>query len=503
MNIKEEFERARRRLGKLIAGGGLVFGLNASSPVQAETTTEYDFNNVRTEKTIENTPNSSAEMVSKAKTSYTPIKLEKYSDIEKLFDMSLNIIFAELVLEEVPMQNMYDDYGLYSGGKNTVGVGSTYMPKNMKDYDNPEAKWWHLYTNPNTFAGTTASYEMMLQLVIGWGKYRKYTQNPESKEFEQRPVILKRMFDKLQGTSLRPNEFSALFCAVYNNEGNINYLCSYVKKYHSNPVDCANRIMTWWKNGPANKGTKDRCEFEVCVYLNPNNFCENMLDMYTCPSKRASCINAESVIQKNLTKSNYEDWVKKAMKSYLEVNYGKSGKKTGDICSAVATKGYFKNPLKVLPKVKDDNTDNKNYEKLYADAKTLYNKKEYSLALKKFLEIEKHGSKGADLLNDIAVTYLSLGKYQECISYCQNVLKTGEKQEYAKACYNAGQAYEKQNNYTRAIANYTKASEYYKSYGIAGAKSDVDYEKIYASALKNVQAKQNMVLKNSTNIKNS
>ena len=492
MDKKERFNLG---IKKVFLTAGLFLGLRMGAP-RAATDTDPMPTKQKIENVLENAPESGSVQIVNKKANYAPIKLDKYSDIERLFDMSLNIIFAELIIEEVPMKGTYDDYGLYKGFMNTFGTGSTYSPTNINNYDNPEAKWWHLASNPKTFSVKKLSYEDMLRLVIGWGRYRKKTQNPKTLNFEEKPTVLKRMFNNLQGASLRPNEFSALFCAVYNNEGNIKDLCGYVKNNYSNPVACANKIMTWWKNKAANTGTKDRCEFEACVYLNIDNFCESMMNMCTNPTKRSSCVNAKSVVQKVLTKTNYKDWATNAKDSYLKVTYGKQGIKTGDICSAVS--GYFVNPLSGIKKSNDSNIkDNGALEKQYKEAKGLYNMRDYKKALEKFLELEKQGKNSADLLNDIAVTYLNLNNYTECVSYCQKVLKTGEKKEYAKACYNAGQAYEKQNNFDKAILNYTKAKEHYENNGISDANPKMDYKKIYESALKNAQIKKDSVL-NST-----
>ena len=250
------------------------------------------------------------------KTDFSAITLNKYSDIEKLFDMSLNIIFAELILEEVPMPNTYDDGGQFKKKKNTRGVGSTYSTLSIKDWNNPNAKWYHVAANQKAFAASKTTNEDMLKLVIGWGKYRQYTQNPYTKKFEKHETVLKRMFNRLKGCSFRPNEFSALFCAVYNNENNISYLCPLIKKNRANPADCANYIMDWWKHGKRNSGLKERCKLEVAVYLNPDDFCGAMLDMQTKPSCRASCIYADGLNSKHLTNENYKAWVNDAKKKY-------------------------------------------------------------------------------------------------------------------------------------------------------------------------------------------
>lgn len=473
MNKKERFVFGIEKLNKLIIGGALVFNLGIGAHGFAQSKSGQSGKPKTEVSTVK-------KQAQKKKTDYTAVKIDKYSDIEKLFDKSLNIIFAELILEEVPMPCVYDDRGLFKGTKNTIGAGSTYSPLSLKDYNKQEAKWYHLAANQKTFASRKATNEDMLKLIIGWAKYRQYTQNTKTKKFTKHDTILKRMFNQLCGASLKPNEFAALFCAVYNNESNISYLCPVIKKNYADPVKCANAMMIWWKHMSANTGTKDRCEFEANVYLNVDNFCESMLDMYTCPSKRASCVNVSSVNQLSLTRKNYKTWCSDSQKRYLGVVYHETGKRTGDLCQSCMK--HFNNPLYAI-------SDGKkvSLQKQYDAAIALYNKKEYKKALENLLSIEKQGATGSDLYNDIAITALNLKKYDLCIQYCQKVLKTTERKEYAKACYNAGMAYEFKGNYDRAIVNYSMAIEYYKKYGIQSSSSAVNYEDVYKAALARVQ----------------
>ena len=414
-------------------------------------------------------------------TSFDAIELNTIEDMYELFDMSLNIIFAELVLEEVPMTNAYDDHGKYKGRKNTIGTGSTYCPLDVKDWDNPDANWYHLYTNPKTFENRTVTYQEMLQLVVGWAKYRTKTQNPNSGKFVTHKTILERMFDELQGAALRPNEFAALFCAVYNNENNISKLCPYIKDHYDDPIACANKIMMWSKTGAANGGTCDRCEFEALVYLNANNFCDHIMELYTKPLKTTgySCVNVKGVAQQTLTRTNYTTYSNNALSKYRGVVYS-GGVCTRDVCTR--TGWLFANPLPI------DTTQENELQKSYDDAIKVYKQKNYEKALELFLELESQGASGADLWNNIAITYYNLKQYDNCITYCKKVLETTEYGEYAKACYNAGLAYEALKNYDRAILNYEKALTYYQEYGVSAPDPKVDYEQIYQKAKERVEA---------------
>ena len=253
--------------------------------------------------------------------------------------------------------------------------------------------------------------------------------------------------------------------------------------------------MGWCKTGPANGGTKDRCEFEAAVYLNVDDFCGSMLDMYTQPDVRVkskktgkirytgySCVNVKGVNAISLTESNYKTWSTGVCNKYKKVCYH-DGKRTGDICNAVK-KHFAKNPLY------RGNAFVFSFQKQYESANTLYKKQEYKKALNILLDIEKNGAEGCDLFNDIAICYMNLGQNDSCIKYCKKILATSETQEYAKACYNAGRAYENKKDYASAIRNYTKAQEHYEKYGVAGADESVDYEQIYRNAIVRVNQAQ-------------
>ena len=414
----------------------------------------------------------------------TPIQINSQKDIETLFDYALSVIFAELVLEEVPMRYVYADGGAESK-KSTTGVGSTYSPIKISDYNNPDATWYAIARNKKTFWTRTASYEDMLKLAIGWGKYRKITQNKSNGSFIKSTTILAKMYTQLQGISLTPNEFAALYCAVYNAEGNITKLLPLIKKDYKNKVKCANHLRTWYslRGIPSNPGHKYRCLLEALVFLNQDNFCNSMMTMQTKPSARASCIYAKGVstyCSQTLTQNNIKTASNKCKKVYCNQLYGPTAVTPAKTMASLDR--YFKIKLNATIDANIESL-NKDYEK----ALKLYNQGKYQQALNIFLDIQKRGGDGSSLLNDIALTYKNLHKYDKCISVCARVLKTGDHQEYAKACYNAGLAYEAQSDYTNASKNYTAALKYYKKYGVADADVNVDYKSIYTNAINRVK----------------
>ena len=462
------FNRTRKQVEK-----GILFGLlfsNLGGPAKAN---EFPATVAKTNKITATTQN-------KDKFN-TPIKIQSQADIDTLFEYALPIIFSELILEEVPMKNTYDDYGKFKGTKNTIGTGSTYSPINMSNYTKTDISWYHLANNPKTFSARTVSYENMLQLVIGWGKYRTKTQNPTTKKFIAHKTVLEQMFTQLQGAELKPCEFSALYCAVYNNENNITKLLPSIKQNYKNKIKCANLIRTWWQTTARNAGTPDRCLFEALVFLNQDGFCNAMLDMPTCPSARASCINTRTTTKYQsiiITTTNCTATSNACKTAYLSIVY-----RGNVVTPKQATAGlgrYF-----VIPLTSSTTPETGKLQKDYEIAIQLYNQNKYEQALKAFLDLQKRGADGADLLNDIAITYMNLKQYDKCISVCRDVLTTGQHTEYAKACYNAGKAYDAKRDYSNALKNYQKALEYYDTYGITNEDPSVQYRLIYQNAIKN------------------
>ena len=107
-------------------------------------------------------------------------------------------------------------------------------------------------------------------------------------------------------------------------------------------------------------------------------------------------------------------------------------------------------------------------------------KEEFGYALDGFQKMQKEGVHGADLSNDIAITYYHLGDYKKCIEESKKVVKTGETEAYAAAYYNMGLAY-------RELNNPTEAKKCFDSY-----KNNGGSEKAYNSAVNSLQPKPNV-----------
>ena len=322
----------------------------------------------------------------------------------------------------------------------------------------------------------------MRDLIVGWAMFRTKTQNYNTKEIEIHKAVLARMFEKLQGATLNVHEFSAIFCAVYNNENNITELCPIIQKHHKNKLKCANTIRTWYSlpHMTKNAGTPDRAYFESLVFLNINNFCKSIIDMPTKPSARASCINVKNIDRdKNFTFVNCVKTSDESKKSFLNVVYSKGATTPRTICSHIKFRKELYKPKKTNP-----------LQAKYNKAISLFNKKDFKSSLSIFVQLEQTGIQNSNLLNDIAYTHFKLKNYDECITYCRKVLSNKrDTGQHAKAYYNAGLAYEGQGDNVRAVSNYKLALSSYIKYGISDEKNGKDYQKLYHSAINRIMMK--------------
>ncbi|MDR2412623.1 MAG: tetratricopeptide repeat protein [Rickettsiales bacterium] len=86
-----------------------------------------------------------------------------------------------------------------------------------------------------------------------------------------------------------------------------------------------------------------------------------------------------------------------------------------------------------------------------------YKNKNYAAAEDFFKQAVAQDPKNPDAYNDLAITLIRLGKYQEAIEACKKVLEIGDREKYSPANFNAGIAYEKLGNLERAALNYKAA----------------------------------------------
>jgi len=86
-------------------------------------------------------------------------------------------------------------------------------------------------------------------------------------------------------------------------------------------------------------------------------------------------------------------------------------------------------------------------------------------------------------LNTMAETALDKKQYEKCINLCERVLITGEKKEWALACYSMGRAYMGLHDYKKASLYFQLAMRYYKEFGIARKDKTINYEELYTLAI--------------------
>lgn len=91
-----------------------------------------------------------------------------------------------------------------------------------------------------------------------------------------------------------------------------------------------------------------------------------------------------------------------------------------------------------------------------------YAAKEYERSLKLYQRALSEGDRSLRprIINNMALSYLKLGKYQECIETSNRVYSMSEssEQDKANAYYNSGLAYEKQSRYKEAAQSFQKAA---------------------------------------------
>lgn len=98
------------------------------------------------------------------------------------------------------------------------------------------------------------------------------------------------------------------------------------------------------------------------------------------------------------------------------------------------------------------------YEEAYADALQSFQNHDFQSAAQKYERLIKDYPKNALLYNDLAATYIKMGRYQDAILQSQEIIiNIRDKSQYAAAQYNAGVAYEKMGNLDKALDNYKLA----------------------------------------------
>lgn len=407
--------------------------------------------------------NHNKEAKKKTNTSY---QITDKASFGTLYQDALPLMSVSMFPTECLVLNPYSDNK--TSVQNTIGLGSFWYPKN----GDPKSKDWvkastYFKNTPNH----TITAEHALDLVDGWYRFREGGR------------IYKNLCNLLQGTTLKPNEFAAIASVMYNNEKKGAELCKYVAKHYNDPMKCAQKIISF--DAPDGfSGIDKRHLHEAYLYLNLDNYVQNLYNLqireginskdehYITTSvtqlseqevvqgKKAvlsgdpkEIINAQNAIVKYVTK-NSVSVRQKIMDNVISPNVQKELLSYGILTFELGKSDLALSPDQIYQQALDHYAKATALEK---EGKQSKSQKEYTLALQTFQELTGKGYKGADLYNDIAITYYHLGEYQKCINESKRVLETGEETAYSAANYNAGKAYEQLGNKKRAILNYEAA----------------------------------------------
>ena len=376
-------------------------------------------------------------------------KIDDLKSFHQLYNDALNFMVLSMFPTEVLVNEAYTDNGKTI---NTIGLGSFWFPKN----GNPQSSEWILTSNYVKKKKIKLTGPQAFALTDGWYRHRENGR------------VYKDVYKRLKGCELKAHEFAAIATVMYNNEVNGKELCDFVKKNYQSPTKCAAKIMDLKpQNSRFNDGILKRHAHEALIYLNCNDYAEKI---------------PYFVIKKGKTSKGKTYYVTSVTQlSPQDCHPMLQGLKNGSIKEAEQLAQKIENYRckggKTVYKIADQNNISQLYsytgkdvkfyemsrinlaENSYKQALDYYKNKDYEQALSCFNEMRKNGFDGADIRNDMAITYYNMGEYENCIKECQEVLKTGEKELYAAANYNAGKAYEKLGNKDKALKNYQLAQQ--------------------------------------------
>ena len=416
-------------------------------------------------------------------------KISDRESFDKLFDDAFPMIVTSMLPTECMVLEPYSDNGKCS---NTIGVGSYWYPAGA----NPDTALWVLAAKYFIDKqDIVISGDHAIDLIKGWVKSREGGR------------VYDRLYKNLKNAEINVHEFAAIFGVAYNNEANGAALCKFVQKHHDNPMKCAQKIISFRCNKKFEKGIAKRHLHEAYLYLNLDNYAMKIYD-----TKYLEGVNSlgnhyittsvtqlsEEDIDAGKTAINSGDEQKIIEEQNKIINYVKKGAITisevliKNLSTEYVNKLQEYNVLHLLDGTISYDASNKflsaddEYKKAlshYEEARELEKKgdrkarEEYAKALSGFQILQEKGIHGADLNNDIAITYYHLGDYKKCIEESKKVIKTGENEAFAAAYYNMGLAY-------RELNNPTEAEKCFKS-----CKSNGGNEKACNSALNSLQKK--------------
>lgn len=365
----------------------------------------------------------------------------------QLFEAALPDIAKSMMPTEILVLEPYSDNGKVT---NTYGLGSYYVPKSGNPQD---ADWIKTSTYIKNKARLPAEGKYALKLMNGWFRHRDNGR------------IYEDMYKRLKGAQLTVSEFTAICTCIYNDEKNGKKLCDFVQKNYKNPIKCASFLMQLKPGNPKfNDGILKRHTHEALTYLNMGNYCDKIPYFFVKEGINSKgkkyYVTSVSQLKPEVCQKMSDDLAKGRLDAAKEVQksilsyHCKGGQTVYEICKKSGLSFLFegKNAL-------DKNEMNKvmSVDNLYAEALNNYQNEKYSEALSGFKQIVSQGYSSADIHNDLAITYYKLGQYDDCIRECQEILKTGETNQYAPANFNAALAYEQKGNPKKALENYRLA----------------------------------------------
>ncbi|MBO7556296.1 MAG: tetratricopeptide repeat protein [Alphaproteobacteria bacterium] len=410
---------------------------------------------------------------------------------DKLFDDAFPLIVSSMLPTEGLVLEPYSDNGTVS---NTIGVGSYWYPEGS----NPDTTAWVLAAKYFANKDTVISGDHAVDLIKGWVKSREGGR------------VYDRLYKNLEGAELSVNEFAAIFGVAYNNEGNGAKLCKFVKENHDNPIACAQKIISFKPKKQFEKGIAKRHLHEAYLYLNLDDYALKVYDMkyYSGVNSKGrkyivtsvtqlpendidtgkAAINSGDISKIIEEQNKICNYVKKGavtiselLTKYMSTNYNMHLQEYNvlHLCGGTISYDGAKKLLSADDQYKQALS---HYEKAREMEKNSDEKakEEFGYALDGFQKMQKEGVHGADLSNDIEITYYHLGDYKKCIEESKKVVKTGETEAYAAAYYNMGLAY-------RELNNPTEAKKCFDSY-----KNNGGSEKAYNSAVNSLQPKPNV-----------
>lgn len=362
-----------------------------------------------------------------------------------LYDAAFPLLIQSMMPTEIYVDGTYSDN---NKTVNTAGLGSYWFPEN----GDPKSSEWiktSEYINSGKILNMTG--EKACELADGWFRCREDGR------------VFNRLYEKLKGCELNICEFAAIAGCIYNSEQCGFELCDYVRENYKDPIKCAAKLASLKpKNKSFEDGIKKRHIHEALLYLNLDGYaeCQSLLKVKEGVNSKNKKYYVSSVTQLEPNECNpmIEGLNKGSTKEAKEVmrnitGWHSQGAKT--VAEIMSRSGMpHSGTIKFEHGKKHMELDN-----IYNDAMAHYTNKDYKKAVKGFNKFIEAGGSGAGIHNDLAISYYHLKEYDKCIEECRIVLKSGESEEFSKANYNAGKAYEVKGQFDKAIENYDLAAK--------------------------------------------